>query len=285
MANYELNGADAGARSGRGHCTVLAGGRSKSLGILGTPFHFTSYAALTEELQRLTREERAIAVDFSNTQIVTLRRHDPNFREISRRFDYFVPDGMPLIWCLNAQGARLRDRVYGPIFMPRCVLASPAPFKHYFLGGSTECLARLKEFFLRKNPNLLIVGARHGYFAPEEEPEIVEEIVRLSPDFIWIGLGTPKQHFWIARNRDKIPRGILLPVGFAFDVNAGTKSDAPKWMQRLGLTWVFRVISEPARLGPRYLKYNLLFLFYLFWDGVRGRAWSSEAPQAESVRA
>jgi N-acetylglucosaminyldiphosphoundecaprenol N-acetyl-beta-D-mannosaminyltransferase len=255
-----------------------SGGTLRALGILGTPFHLTSYEALTDELQKLARSERTIAVDFSNTQIVTLRRHDAKFRIITQSFDYFVPDGMPLIWCLNAQGGRLRDRVYGPTFMRHCVLASPAPFKHYFLGGSSECLARLKQVFLKQNPNVQIVGARNGYFAPDEENKIVDEIVRLSPDFIWVGLGTPKQQAWIARNRAKIPGGILLAVGFAFDVNAGTKPDAPKWMQRLGLTWIFRIISEPARLGPRYLKYNSLFLFYLLWDGLRGRAWSAQMP-------
>jgi N-acetylglucosaminyldiphosphoundecaprenol N-acetyl-beta-D-mannosaminyltransferase len=239
---------------------------------LGTPLHTTTYAAFTAELQALTRQPRTFAVDFTNTQIVTLRRHEPEFRRITQQFDYFIPDGMPLIWCLNAQGAKLRDRVYGPTFMRRCVLESPAPFTHYFLGGSDDCLRRLKEVFLKQNPAVQIVGCRNGYFGPGQESDIVTEICRLSPDFIWVGLGTPKQQTWIARYRDQIPRGILLAVGFAFDVNAGTKPDAPVWMQRLGLTWVFRILSEPRRLAPRYLKYNFLFLVYLIRDGLRGRA-------------
>jgi N-acetylglucosaminyldiphosphoundecaprenol N-acetyl-beta-D-mannosaminyltransferase len=249
--------------------------QSKPLGVLGTPLRATTYAAFTAELQSLARQRRTIAVDFTNTQIATLRRHERTFREVTQRFDYFVPDGMPLIWCLNAQGANLRDRVYGPTFMRHCVLASPAPFTHYLLGGSTECLRQLQAVFLKQNPSVQIVGSRNGYFGPVQEQEIVEEIVRLSPDFIWVGLGTPKQQAWIDRYRDVIPRGILLAVGFAFDVNAGTKPDAPLWMQRLGLTWAFRIISEPRRLGPRYLKYNFLFLFYVLWDGLRGRAWST----------
>jgi N-acetylglucosaminyldiphosphoundecaprenol N-acetyl-beta-D-mannosaminyltransferase len=251
--------------------------RPSPFAVLGTPLHATTYARLIEEVQRLTRQPRTVAVDFTNTQVVTLRRHDPSFRQITQSFDFFIPDGMPLIWCLNAQGAGLRDRVYGPTFMRHCVLASPAPLTHYFLGGSDECLARLRQAFLDQSSFLRIVGCRNGYFAPEQEAEILQEIRRLSPDFIWVGLGTPKQQAWIERNRDKIPRGIILAVGFAFDVNAGTKPDAPPWMQRLGLTWVFRILSEPRRLGPRYLKHNFLFLFYLFWDGVRRRAWSVES--------
>jgi N-acetylglucosaminyldiphosphoundecaprenol N-acetyl-beta-D-mannosaminyltransferase len=245
------------------------------LGVLGTALHVTSYKAFIEELRALSRMPRTAAVDFTNTQIVTLRRHQPDFRTLTDHFEYFVPDGMPLIWCLNAQGARLHDRVYGPNFMRECILATPAPFKHYLLGGSTECLNRLKDFFLTRNPNVQIVGCRNGYFGPNENGSVLEDIVRLSPDFIWVGLGTPKQQNWIAQYRDKIPSGILLAVGFAFDVNAGTKPDAPKWMQRLALTWAFRMISEPARLGPRYAKYNFLFLFYLLWDGLRGKAWST----------
>jgi N-acetylglucosaminyldiphosphoundecaprenol N-acetyl-beta-D-mannosaminyltransferase len=87
-------------------------------------------------------------------------------------------------------------------------------------------------------------------------------------------MGTPKQQAWIHHYKNQIARGIILAVGFAFDVNAGTKPDAPAWMQRFGLTWVFRLLSEPRRLGPRYLQWNCLFLFYLAWDGLRGRAWA-----------
>ena len=100
----------------------------------------------------------------------------------------------------------------------------------------------------------------------------MDEINHLSPDFIWVGLGTPKQQDWIHRNKQHIKRGVVLAVGFAFDVNAGTKPDAPAWMQRLGLTWVYRMASEPRRLVSRYIRYNTLFLWYLLWDGVRGKA-------------
>ena len=99
----------------------------------------------------------------------------------------------------------------------------------------------------------------------------MREINSLSPDFIWIGLGTPKQQAWIHRHKASIKRGVILAVGFAFDVNAGTKADAPAWMQRRGLTWMFRILSEPRRLLGRYLRYNTLFLFYLAKEAFAGR--------------
>ncbi len=233
--------------------------------VLGTPLQATSYRELIERCHELARGGGVTAIDFTNTHIVTLRRQDPHFREITSRFDLFIPDGMPLIWCLNRRGADLHDRVYGPTFMRRCLEASPAPWKHYLLGGSAECVAALRQRF----DFLEIVGTHDGYFSVAEEPAIVDEINGLAPDFVWVGLGTPKQQDWIHRNKAKLNRGVLLAVGFAFDVNAGMKRDAPDWMQRAGLTWLFRILSEPRRLLSRYFRYNSLFVYYLAQDALR----------------
>ena len=187
---------------------------------------------------------------------------------------------MPLMnWCLNRAGAGLRDRVYGPTFMRRFLRTAPAGSTHYLVGGSPECGARLREVFLKLNPGLKFVGAFHGrcdengLLAGEAEQRVVDEINRLSPDYIWVGFGTPKQQAWAWRHKPLIARGVVLTVGFAFDANAGLKPDAPAWMQRCGLTWLYRMASEPGRLIPRYVKWNGLFLFYLLRDGLRGRAW------------
>ncbi len=237
--------------------------------ILSTELQATSYAALLRDLVARSRQPGTFVVDFSNTHIVTLRRHDPAFARLTAGTDWFIPDGMPLIWLMNARGARLQDRVYGPAFLTHALSRGAAPVSHYFLGGSPECVERLVAQARRLNPEIHIAGHHHGYFQPADEPEILARITAANPDFIWIGLGTPKQQDWIERHRHRLNRGILLAVGFAFDVNAGTKPDAPLWMQRAGLTWLFRLLSEPARLGPRYFKYNLLFLWYLLRDALR----------------
>ncbi|MDQ6622161.1 MAG: WecB/TagA/CpsF family glycosyltransferase [Verrucomicrobiota bacterium] len=238
----------------------------RTIELLGTPLLATNYAELTAHCQELAGRGGTSAIDLTNTHIVTLRRSDAEFREITSRFDYFVPDSMPLIWCLNRRGAGLRDRVYGPVFMRYCIEHSPAPFTHYLLGGSAECVRKLRERF---DASAEIVGSHDGYFSPNEEAEMVAEINRLSPDFIWVGLGTPKQQDWIHRNKAAIRRGVVFAVGFAFDVNAGMKKDAPRFLQRLGLTWLFRALAEPRRLLGRYLRYNSLFLYYLAKDALR----------------
>jgi N-acetylglucosaminyldiphosphoundecaprenol N-acetyl-beta-D-mannosaminyltransferase len=251
----------------------------KELHVLGTPLLITDYAGLTARCLEWAGSSSSLALDFANTQIVTMRRHEPGFRELTSAYDHFPPDGMPLIWCLNRAGAGLSDRVYGPTFMRRFLADVPGHFTHYLLGGSEECGHRLREVFQKLNPAIRFVGSFHGKCHTDgvldgtAEQEITSELARLSPDFIWIGFGTPKQQAWVKRHKALVKRGVILTVGFAFDVNAGMKPDAPAWMQRLGLTWIFRLWSEPRRLGPRYLRYNLLFLWYLLSDGLRGKAW------------
>ena len=245
----------------------------KTVEVLGTPLRVTAYEALSDFCHERVRSAGVFAVDFTNCHIVAMRRHRADFRELTSCFDYFVPDGMPLVWCMNWGGrAQMSDRVYGPSFMRECLRRTRPEFRHFFLGGSQECLNRLKSRAKRLNPGLTVAGACDGYFLAEEEAEVAAQINKAEPDFIWVGLGTPKQQQWIGQWKPQIQRGVLLAVGYAFDVNAGTKPDAPRWMQRRGLGWAFRLASEPKRLTRRYLCYNSLFLFYLLWDGLCGRA-------------
>jgi N-acetylglucosaminyldiphosphoundecaprenol N-acetyl-beta-D-mannosaminyltransferase len=247
------------------------------LQVLGTKLLVTDYQELGDLCLQWTRESHPVALDFANTQIVTMRRHEGQFRELTAAYDFFPPDGMPLVWCLNKAGARLKDRVYGPTFMRKFLETIPAGYTHYLLGGSAEVGEKIRKIFTGRNPGVSFVGSYQGRCLPDgrldpaEEARVLTELKTLSPDFIWVGFGTPKQQAWITRYKPLLTRGVLLTVGFAFDVNAGTKPDAPSFLQKLGLTWVFRLWSEPRRLGPRYLKYNFLFLWYLFWDALCGK--------------
>jgi N-acetylglucosaminyldiphosphoundecaprenol N-acetyl-beta-D-mannosaminyltransferase len=242
--------------------------------VIGTECTMTSYAELAEYLRFASREEsrqQPLTVDFTNTQIAAMRRDDPEFAAVTQIFDHFVPDSQVLTAAMGLLGGGRASRVYGPTFFRECVLRAPRPLTHYFLGGSEQCLKKLRANLLSENSDLDIVGSQHGYFGSEEEAAIVEEINRLSPDFVWVGLGTPLQQQWISRHASAIDRGVICAVGFAFDVNAGTKPDAPLWMQYAGLGWLFRLASEPQRLWKRYLHWNSRFL-WLF-----SRQWLSKS--------
>ncbi len=251
----------------------------KTMHVLDAPLLVTSYDELAAHCLDWARASHCTSLEFVNTHIVTLMRHDPSFRQIMGTYDHLLPDGMPLVWCLNRAGARLQDRVYGPTFMRHFLETSAVDTTHYLLGGSADCGARLRQIFTERNPRVKILWAFHGrcgwdgQLEGDAERTVIEEINRLTPDFIWVGFGTPKQQAWAARHKQLIRRGVVLTVGFAFDANAGLKPDAPAWMQRSGLTWFYRLCSEPFRLGPRYVRFNSLFLYYLLRDGLRGQAW------------
>jgi len=243
--------------------------------VIGTLVTASTYGELSKLLLGLVHESKVpIAVDFANTHIVTMRRHDPDFARLSECIDITVPDGMPLVWLMNGKGAGLEDRVYGPTFTREFLKNSPAGLKHYLVGGSEECGRRFRERMMALNPALEFIGGYHGKCSPEghleEDAAVLEEIRAMRPDFIWVGLGTPKQYGWINRIKPKLDHGVMLAVGFAFDVNAGMKSDAPAWMQRSGLTWLYRMASEPERLLGRYVKWNTLFLGYGMGDFLFG---------------
>jgi N-acetylglucosaminyldiphosphoundecaprenol N-acetyl-beta-D-mannosaminyltransferase len=246
--------------------------------VLGTRLCLTSYDELTRRCHALARRDQVAAIEFTNTHIVTLRRHDPAYSQLTACYDHFIPDATPLVWCLNRVGAGLGDRVYGPTFFRQCLTATTPDYRHYLLGGSPTCGDRLRAAIRDWNPSAQIVGTAHdrclldGTLEGSAEDRVLREIHQLSPHFIWVGLGTPKQDAWVSRHKSQLRHGVVLSVGFAFDVNAGMKPDAPLWMQRRGLTWLYRLASEPRRLAGRYLKYNSLFLWYLLWDGLRGKA-------------
>lgn len=239
----------------------------KNVRILSTNCLATGQDELFELLDVAGRKTDGVtAVDFTNIHIVTLRHVDASFREKTEAMDYFVPDSKILTWMMNMRGADAQCH-FGPRFM-REYLQAGHDASHYFLGANTDCLNRLLSRF--KDAGVNIVGAHNGYFDSRESASIVAEINRLSPDYIWIGLGTPRQQDWIHRNRLSIRRGVLMAVGYAFDVNAGTKKDAPPWMHRMGLVWLFRLLSEPRRLWWRYLKFNTLFLVFFAGQLLHG---------------
>src|SRR5215472_7903273 len=177
-----------------------------ALHVLGTPLLLTDYEDLSRQCQEWAKAGRCVALDFANTQIVTMRRHELAFKELTSAYDGFPPDGMPLVWCLNRAGAGLRDRVYGPTFMRRFLANLPGESTHYLLGGSEECGLKLREMFSRLNPGLRFVGSFHGKCGSDgklegaAEQTVLENIRALSPDFIWVGFGTPKQQGWVRKH-------------------------------------------------------------------------------------
>lgn len=235
-----------------------------SITVLNTPCVLTHKVELARELAEWCSSPDGngpLSVDFTNVHITAMRTVDPAFFKTTSSVDWFVPDSQILTVAARLLGGTNHSRAYGPDFMDHFFRHGDTSVTHYLLGASQECLDALKSKLQQIQPGCRIVGTHNGYFDATREPAISADINRCNPDLVWVGLGTPKQQEWIDRNKHLLDCRAILAVGFAFDVIAGTKKDAPAWIGRIGLLWLHRLLSEPRRLWKRYLVYNSIFLY------------------------
>ena len=183
-------------------------------------------------------------------------RRDQRLRRIHNDAGMVTPDGMPLVWLLRLLGKRNVDRVYGPDLMRKMTaVSSLRGYRQFYYGGAEGVADKLKQALLNAHPNLEVAGTLCPPFralTPDEDQADIDAINMARPDIIWVGLSTPKQEFWMANHLGRIEAPVMIGVGAAFDFLAGTKRQAPRWMQRNGLEWLFRLCSEPRRLWRRY---------------------------------
>ncbi|MGL4401753.1 MAG: WecB/TagA/CpsF family glycosyltransferase [Luteolibacter sp.] len=248
----------------------------KSIPIIGLPIAAVNYAGAVEWiLAHALHADRVYAVEAANTHVAALARTDREFGEAMRGFDLICPDGMPLVWALNSRlpaAEKLTDRVYGPTLMLETLKATQgrqADFKHFLLGGKQSTLDKLTENFAERFPGGVIAGTHSPPFGewPESEFDLIAGKIRDSgANLIWVGLGCPKQEFWIARNKKRLPPGTYFGIGAAFAFHAGEVRQAPPLIQNFGLEWAYRVAMEPRRLFKRYFTYNSLFIYHFLRD-------------------
>ena len=246
----------------------------KAIEVLGVPVACVTYDSALEHIKQLAREPRPAAVCPANTHILAEAQRSAEFASVMAKFDLVLPDGTPVVWALNYFGAGLHDRVYGPYFMRHTLKQTPRPWRHFFFGDSEECITEMRKAATQLQPEIEIVGSispPFRLFTEEDEVSFAEAINRAAPDFIWVALAGVRMERWIIENQRRYERGVFLAVGDAFTLLSGHRKFAPAWMQRVGLTWLFRMAAEPGRLAPRYLKYNFLFVFYLLRSILRGR--------------
>ena len=245
----------------------------KRVEVLGVGLQATDYSGGVKLLEELGKKQKPGMVAACNTHIVALARQRPDFRVALQKFDVLLPDGMPLVWSMRQKGAELKDRVYGPYFMQEAIRGLPRPWKHFFFGGTESCLRLLTEACRQIQPEVDIVGTLSPPFrawTDKDEAEFADTIRKSGADFIWVALGGGRQEEWIAKHAGRHSRGVFLAVGDAFELLAGRRAFAPIWMQRAGLTWLYRLLQEPRRLLPRYLKFNSLFVYYSMMERVLG---------------
>jgi len=211
---------------------------------------------------------------------VTEARSDPAFRAILNEAFLNTPDGMPMVWMGKLRGFRQMGRVYGPdLMLAVCGHAGFRGLTHFLYGGAPGVAEELKRRLEQKFPGLRIAGALSPPFRPLrpiEEEDLAARVKALRPDIFWVGLSTPKQEKFMAQYWQRLEATLFFGVGAAFDFHAGRLRQAPRWMQRSGLEWLFRLGCEPRRLSKRYLKNNPLFLARVFCQLTRIRDYPIE---------
>lgn len=232
--------------------------------VLGVGVHALSLEEACQRLVAVRGKKRCGCVYATGVHGVSEAQRDPALRAVYNRAWLNVPDGMPLVWLGRWHGHRKITRVYGPdLMLAVCDAGRAVGLTHYFYGGAAGVAEQLREKLTARFPGLNVVGTYTPPFrplTPEEVSALREDVAARLPDVLWIGLGTPKQEHFAAAMAACLDAGALVTVGAAFDFHAGRVRQAPGWMQRRGLEWLFRLGMEPRRLSRRYLVNNPLFL-------------------------
>jgi N-acetylglucosaminyldiphosphoundecaprenol N-acetyl-beta-D-mannosaminyltransferase len=202
-----------------------------------------------------------------------LSRGDPRLLDIHTSAGMVTPDGMPLVWLSRLLGSRRTERVYGPDLMRRMTeVSAERGYRQFYYGGAEGVADQLERALVKSHPGLQTAGAICPPFRPlteQEDQAVVDAINAARPDIVWVGLSTPKQEYWMASHLGRIKAPVMVGVGAAFDFLAGTKKQAPRFMQRNGLEWLFRMTSEPRRLGRRYAYIVPAFAMLVAADLIR----------------
>ena len=233
--------------------------------VLGVPLAVTDYERTLDWIDAAVAHGAREYLCVAAVHTVMESHKDDALREAVDGAAFTVPDGQPLAWALRKLGHEIDARVYGPELMERaCARAARSGQRFYLYGGRDDtALAQLAANLLDRHPQLQLTG---GYSPPHRElrdaelDEVAARINAAAPDVVWVGIGVPKQEKWMAAMRDRLDAPVLIGVGAAFDFHAGLVPQAPAWMQRRGLEWLFRLMQVPGRLWKRYARHNPRFV-------------------------
>lgn len=234
--------------------------------VLGCPVDKMSMDDCIAHFQRVIQTDARCHLVVVNAAKIVKARKDAELNEIIHRADLVGADGVPVVWASKILGDALPGRINGTDLMERLFLESAQRgWKLYLLGAKQEIIENAVAKLRRDLPTINIVGFRNGYFdSLNEEKQVVNEINQTRPHILLLGFGTPMKEKWVKRHKDALDVPIIHGVGGSFDIVGGLTTRAPKWMQRTGLEWLYRLMQEPRRMWKRYLFTNSVFVWLVF---------------------
>ncbi len=241
---------------------------TKRVNVLGIGISVLNLRTALAAIAAAVRDRRKGYLCVTGVHGVMEAQADAAFKNILNAAFLCTPDGMPMVWAGRLAGHREMRRVYGPdLLLDVCAWSETSGCRHFFYGGAAGVAERLAQKLKAKFPKLEVVGTFTPPFRKlnaAEEKQLVEQISTAKPDILWVGLSTPKQEKFMAEYLPKLDVTLMVGVGAAFDFHSGRVKQAPRWMQRSGLEWFYRLCSEPRRLARRYLRNNPLFALKFF---------------------
>lgn len=239
--------------------------------ILGVNIAVVNMNQLLDFINSNIKEMSGDYICVSNVHTTVTAFEDESFRAIQNGAIMAIPDGGPLCTVAKRRGYKEIERTTGPELMEEIFkISCEKGYRHFFYGSTKKTLAAVEKRLKEKYPDIQIVGTHSPPFRPlteEEDRAVTEQINDSNADFVWIGLGAPKQEKWMAEHQGRI-NGLMIGVGAGFDYFAGNIKRAPQWMQKRNLEWLYRLIQDPKRLFSRYLYTNTKFI----WNAmIRGK--------------
>ena len=235
--------------------------------ILGVQINATNMDLALKQIETWLSERSSNYICVAPAHSIMECVNDPTLLPIFNDAGMVTPDGMAVVWLLKFKGHKHVGRVYGPdLLHAACAHGLSKGYRHYFYGGAPGVAEKLVEKLSEHFPGLQVAGMLAPPFrslSPEEDQEIIRQINAARADIIWVGLGSPKQEIWMHSHLGKVNAPLMVGVGAAFDFLSGKKTQAPLWIQRHGLEWLFRFASEPVRLWPRYRQYPKFILLVM----------------------
>jgi len=245
--------------------------KSRSFDLLGIRINAASFAEVLDLVLGAPDAGDRLSIHFATVHTLVEAQQNEALRQ-ALSSGLVEPDGMPLVW-LGGRGVAAVERVCGPDFMPAVIQGGIGLGRaHYFYGGAPGVPEALAARLGARYPGMRVAGALSPPFRPltgSESKAIAKRINAAEPDYVWVGLGTPKQDLWLAEYRPLLNASALLAVGAAFDLHAGRRRRAPQWMQRSGTEWIYRLSTEPRRLAGRYTATNARFLRLVTQERLR----------------
>lgn len=240
--------------------------------IFSIPYAVVDYDSAALEIIEQAKKKVSYAVYALPVHGVVENKQNPSFAEAVKKADMIVPDGQPIRWAMNNfHKVGLKDRVYGPLLTLRVLAeANDLGLNVYVYGGATEeTLEKFVAFIQNHYPNVKICG-KYREDKPDDNTLTPEMVNEAGTHILLVGRGCPKQEIWVASNKGKID-AVMMAVGAAFAFHAGTIKQAPKWMQKNGLEWLYRLIQEPKRLFKRYFTTNSYFIWLVIQYKLFGK--------------